>query len=79
MHEALAALITSIVERNYLPKDARRSIIVPLDEAGKYPTLRSSKRPIALLSTLVKLLELVLVRRVMPHVGSKIPRSQYAH
>ena len=41
---------------------------MPLDKAGKGPTKCANKRPIAPLSHLVKLVGLVLVGRIMPHV-----------
>ena len=79
MHKGIAALFTSIVENNRIPRKLRHFYVVPLDKAGKDPKLCANKRPIALLSPLVKLLEMVLVRRMMPFVEHRISCSQYAY
>ena len=52
---------------------------MPLDKAGKDPARCAKKRPIALLSPMVKLLELILVRRILPSVEQRISCSQYAY
>ena len=79
MHKAVGALFTSMVENDRIPGKLRRLFIVPLDKPGKDPTQCSNERPTALLSPMIKLLELVLARRIMPHVENKISGSQYAY
>ena len=79
MHRGLAALFNEMLECDYIPRKLRRFYIVPLDKAGKDPTACASKRPIALLSPMIKLLELVLVRRIMPYVEHRISGGQYAY
>ena len=68
-----------MIEHNYISKALRRFFIIPLDKQGKDPTKSSNKRPIALLSPLMKLLELVLVRRIIPKVESGLSEDQYAY
>ena len=79
MHRGLAELFTSMVEQNHIPKRLRHFFIAPLGKAGKDPVKCASKRPIALLSPLIKLLELVLARRILLFVGGRISSSQYAY
>ena len=79
MHRSIAALYTCTIERNYVPKRLRSFYVIPLDKPGKDPTKCASKRPIALLSPLVKLLGLVLVRRILPHVENRVSCGQYAY
>ena len=48
------------------------------DKAGRDPTRCENKRPMALLSPLVKLLELGLVRRMLPMLEGGIPERMPA-
>ena len=66
MHKGIAALYAAIVKNNHIPQKLRRFFIAPLDKPGENPGCCANKRPIALLSPLVKLLEMVLVCRMMP-------------
>ena len=71
MHKGLAG-------RNYISKRLRRFFIAPLDNAGKGPTQYANKRPIALLSPMIKALRMALVRRITPYAEDNISRSQFA-
>ena len=53
-----------MIEQNQIPQEASRYHIPPFDKAGENPSLCSSKRPISLLSTYMKLLELIPARRI---------------
>ena len=77
-HEKLAELFTAMLERAYIPQEIKHFYVAPLDKTGKDPSLCAHKRPIALLSPLMKLLELVLVRRILPIVGEELSPDQYA-
>ena len=79
MHKCIAKLFTVMLENNHIRTKLRRFQIVPLDEAGKDPTKGVNKKPQALLSPLLRPLELILVRGILPHVEKKISRSQYAY
>ena len=78
-HRSIAMLFNSMLEHNYIPKAVRHFFIIPLDKQGKDPTKLANKRPIALLSPLMKLLELVLVRRIIPIVETGLSEDQYAY
>ena len=68
-----------MVEWDCVPKPVRSFYIVPLDKAGKDPRKCANKRPIALLSPMMKLLELILVRRLLPKLEGKLAEEQYAY
>ena len=75
----LAELFTKMAEWDCVPAPARRFYIVPLDKAGKDPRKCADKRPIALLSPMMKLLELILARRLLPKLEGKLAEEQYAY
>ena len=79
MHGLLAGLFNGMAGHNQIPSALRRFYVAPLDKAGKNPALRESKRPIALLSPLMKLLELALVRRMLPMLEGQLTGGQYAY
>ena len=68
-----------MVENNQIPKEATYYQILPFDENGEGPTLCSSKRPISLLNTIMKLLELIIVRRIIMSVEKKLATCQFAY
>ena len=74
----MARLFTKMVEWDCIPTPVRRFYIVPLDKAGKDPSKCANKRPIALLSPMMKLLELILARRLLPKLEGKLAEEQYA-
>ena len=78
MHEHLALPFNSMIEHNYIPKATRHFFLIPLEKPGKDPTKSQNKRPIALLSPLMKMLELILARRILPIVESELSGNQYA-
>ena len=79
MREHLALLFTTIIEHNYIPKAVRRFVLTPLDKPGKDPTRSLNKRPIALPSSLMKMLELILARRIPPIVEGELAGNRYAY
>ena len=79
IHGMLAELFTGMLERNQIPSLLRRFYVVPLDKPGKDPNSCDGKRPIALLSPLMKLLEMILVRRMLPMLEETLSGGQYAY
>ena len=68
-----------MIEQNQIPQEASRFHILPFDKPGKNPSLCASKRPISLLSTFMKLLERILVRRLTGVVERKLAECEYAY
>ena len=66
LHKATAACFAAMAERNHIPVGLRSRYIGPVGEAGKDPSSCANRRPIALLSRLIKLMKLALVRRMTP-------------
>ena len=75
----LATLFASMLERRRIPAELRRFFAVSLDKAGKDPTRCENKRPIALLSPHVKLLESILARSILPMVEEQLAEGHYAY
>uniref|UniRef100_A0A8C2FGS7 Reverse transcriptase domain-containing protein n=1 Tax=Cyprinus carpio TaxID=7962 RepID=A0A8C2FGS7_CYPCA len=57
-------LYNHIWNEGYLPKDWKSAIVIPVVKPGKDATKSNSYRPIALTSTLCKVMEKMLVRRL---------------
>ena len=53
--------------------------IAPLDKAGKPKHECEAKRPISLIRTLSKLLEAVVLNRLLPSLGPGFSAQQYAY
>ena len=79
-HKGITKLFTAMIQQICfrLSEDLRRYYIVPLYEAGMGPVSCANRTTTALLSLIEKLLELVLVWRMMPRVDGRISISQYA-
>ena len=75
----LALHITNMIERIYIPGALKHLFVAPLDKPGKDPGVCNNKRPIALLNPLMKLVELVIVRRLLPLVEHLLSADQYAY
>ena len=76
---ALAKLFPKMIEWGCAPALIRRFFVAPVDKAGEDPRKCANKRQIALISPLVKLLELILVRRLMPKLEGKLAEEQCAY
>ena len=61
-----------------IPVTLRRVHLIPIFKAGKYPHLASSRRPISLLSTEVKLAESVIYHRIPLGEEDKLAVEQFA-
>ena len=68
-----------MLETAIIPKNLKQFYIIPLDKPGKDPTSCGGKRPIALLPSLMKMLELIIVRRILPIVSDIMSEDQYAY
>ena len=76
---ALQRLFDVMLETGKLPKMITRIYVVPLLKAGKNPSRCDSRRPISPISTVIKILEAVLYRRILPGVESALSSRQYAY
>ena len=74
--ETLPSMYTHMIETNQIPDMARKYHILPFDKAGKDPSQCSSNRPISLLNTYMKLLEMVIARRTMGYLEPSLTDSQ---
>jgi hypothetical protein len=72
----MAKLFTSCLEKGSIPKEWKEAKITAILKPNKQPEDPKSYRPISLLSTMYKLLERVLLRRMKSKVDSKIPMEQ---
>ena len=75
----LTTLITSILETGNIPLDLRQVLLVLLDKPGKNNQLCSSKRPISLINTTIKIIESVVYNRVVHSVEPLLHKSHYAY
>ena len=73
-----AVLYTQMVETDYIPLEATRYYILPLDKVGRDRTLCRNKRPISLLSAFMQLSESLLVRHVKMAIEPMVTDSEYA-
>ena len=53
--------------------------LAPLFKAGKYPHLPSSRRPISMTCTRVKILETITFHRFLETIETQLSLSQYAY
>ena len=75
----LAELYTKMIEMACVPRAVTHFFVAPLDKPAKDPKQPANKRPIALLSSFAKLMELILVRRISPMVEKQLADEQYAY
>ena len=68
-----------MIEKNQIPSGVCCYHILPFDEGGRDPSLRSSKRPTSLPNATMRLLELIIARRLMAKVEPKQADSQYTY
>ena len=72
-------LFTQMIEDNYIPREVCCYDILPFDKASKNPALCSRGRPISLLSSYMKLLESIIVRRLTAGLETLMASGQYAY
>ena len=61
--ESLALLFTSILRHGYMPKCFRDCVLVPIQKGSNDATLSQNYRPIALASSLSKVLERLIISK----------------
>ena len=74
----VARLANLIYATGIFPRLLGRLRLVPIVKPGKGPHQVSSKGPIALLSTTVKIIEAVMHHRLLPPVEPQLGDAQYA-
>ena len=75
----LRDLLNLIYKTGVIPKTLRRIHLIPVPKPGKDPHQLSSRRPISLLSTAIKLVEAVIYHRIIPAVEPRLAPEQYAY
>jgi methyl coenzyme M reductase subunit D len=75
----LYLIIIACLKLSYFPTKWKHANVIAIRKPGKDLNLPSSYRPISLLSSLSKILERVILERIMKHVDSNkiLPSSQY--
>jgi hypothetical protein len=75
----LLLIIMACLKFSYFPRDWKIAKIIGLPKPGKGHALPSSYRPISLLSSLSKILERVILRRLKDHadLNNIIPKEQF--
>ncbi|GBN66006.1 RNA-directed DNA polymerase from mobile element jockey [Araneus ventricosus] len=73
----LTELINAILKRQYFPKAWKTAIIVPIPKPGKNPQKADSYRPISLLSTISKLTEAIILKRLTSITEEKLVPFQF--
>lgn len=72
----LAKFFTNCMTTKKLPKIFKQAKIIAIKKPGKPPELAESYRPIALLSTLLKLFERLIYNRICGKINEIIPPEQ---
>ena len=71
----LAKLFTKVINTNTIPQIWKTAKIIPILKPNKDKRIGKSYRPISLLSNIAKLLERIILKRILPH----IPNVSYQH
>ena len=75
----LVGVFNAVLETGKLPESLLRILLVPLLKPGGDPGSCSSRRPIALIGTAIKILEGVLYQRILPVVEPQLEPGLYAY
>ena len=70
IHQQLALIFNASLKLAYIPKSWKSAVVVMIPKPKKDHTLPSNFRPISLLATLLKLLERLLLRRLLKWADS---------
>ena len=79
LHPYLASIFYLILREGKIPRSLCMLYIVPLVKPGGDPTKCTSRRPISLLNTAIKLMEVVVYNRLINNVEHKLDSRQYAY
>ncbi|GFU94696.1 probable RNA-directed DNA polymerase from transposon X-element [Trichonephila clavipes] len=66
----ITLLINQIFKNNYFPDSWKTAVVIPILKPNKNPELAQNYRPISLLSSLSKVYEFVLLRRLNQHCAA---------
>lgn len=75
--QQITKLFNSCLSLKHFPNQWKISKVIMIPKPGKEPTKTSSYRPISLLPILGKLLEKMLLRRMLVHLENVIPKHQF--
>lgn len=75
----LHLIIMASIKLCYFPEKWKIANVIPIHKPGKSPQLPTSYRPISLLSSLSKILERIVLKRINDHIASNniIPPEQH--
>ena len=77
--DILQRLINAMVETGNVPKALRMVHLVLLDKPGKNERARSSKRPISLINTTIKIAEAAVYNRIIHQAELSFHPDHYAY
>ncbi len=72
-------IIMCCLKLSYFPEKWKKAQVIAIHKPGKNPTSASSYRPISLLSSISKILEKIILKRIIAHVNENniIPEEQH--
>lgn len=73
----LTNLFNAILRTHHYPSSWKTSTIIMIPKPNKSPTFPDNHRPISLLSCISKLLERLLLRRLLDHASDLLPPQQF--
>ena len=79
IHENIAKICNIIAESGKYPKELIHGLLCALQKAGKSKGPPEHLRPIILLSTLRKILAIIMMKRINGRIDAAIPQSQAAY
>ena len=79
IYPALARMYTIILKTGRIPQPLLELEVVPFDKPGKDPADYAAKRPISLICAMAKILEGIVLHRMMPALEPRLGLSQYAY
>ena len=75
----LTRLFNGILETGRMPQKMLQVVMIPLDKAGRDPERCGSKRPISLMPVVSKVLEAVILHRLLSRFESRLEPCHYAY
>ncbi len=79
--QVLAAPLAHLMDRSFasgqVPSAFKIANVIPILKPGKDPSLPSSFRPVALLSTLSKVMESIVMSQLSPFMARRLPAEQW--
>ena len=79
IRKALVTIYNAIMSTGAVPVGLARIYMVPLLKAGKDPNQCSSRRPISLISTVMKIFEAIIYFRILEITEGRLDPCQYAY